>query len=259
MTTKHVPSPDTIESVKILGIQVHLLTEIRLYQYITYVILQKRRALVLNVNIHCYNVAYHNPWLRDYLNNADIVFCDGSGVALGARILGLPIPKRFTSADWMWDLAELAEHRGFTFFFLGAKPTIAEKAAQKLIDRFPGLRITTHHGYFDMTTDSVENQIIVRQINASKANILVVGFGMPLQETWLKENWDNLNVNIGFSTGAVFDYISGELKRGPRWMTSNGLEWLARLLIEPKRLWRRYLIGNMFFLYLILKERFRGN
>ncbi len=146
-----------------------------------------------------------------------------------------------------------------TFFLLGAKPGIADKAAQKLIDRFPDLKITTHHGYFDKTTDSEENQRIIRKINASKANILVVGFGMPLQEKWLKENWDSLNVNIGFPAGALFDYISGELKRGPRWMTNNGLEWLARLLIEPRRLFWRYVIGNTLFLYLVLKEKLRGN
>jgi len=256
MTTKHALSSGTIESIKVLGVQVHLLTETRLHQYIADVISEKRRALVLNVNVHCYNMVYHNPWLGDFLNQADIVFCDGAGVVLGAKILGRQLPKRFTPADSMWSLAKLAEQKDFSFFFLGAKPGIADKAVQKLTDRYPDLKITTHHGYFDKTIDSEENQRMIRKINASKANILVVGFGMPLQEKWLKENWESLNVNIGFSAGALFDYISGELKRGPRWMTDNSNEWLARLLIEPKRLWRRYLIGNLFFLYLILKERF---
>lgn len=255
MSMEHAHSSEVIESVNVLGVRVHLLTEARLIKHITDIVAQKRKALVLNVNTHCYNMAHKNPWLQDFLNRAEVVFCDGAGVVLGARILGYRIPGRTTPADSMWKLAELAEKEGITFFFLGAKPGIAEKAAQKLIGCFPELKIETRHGYFDKTSDSKENKIVIQQINASKANILVVGFGMPLQEKWLKDNWDRLHVNIGFSAGALFDYISGELRRGPRWMTDNGMEWLARLLIEPRRLWKRYIIGNTLFFYLILKER----
>ena len=96
---------------------------------------------------------------------------------------------------------------------------------------------------------------MIEKINASKANILVLGFGMPLQEEWLKENQDKLDVNISLTGGAVFDYLSGELKRGPRLLVDNGMEWLARMLIEPKRLWKRYLVGNTVFLGQVLAER----
>lgn len=245
-----------IEERDLLGIRIHLITEVRLNEYITQVIYAKLRALILNVNVHCYNAVYSNSWLRDFLNHSDITFCDGSGVLLGAKLFGYQIPERITYADWMWNLADLAEQHGFTFFFLGAKPGVAEKAAEKLLTRFPQLKITIQHGYFDKTSDSEENKKVVAHINAAKPNILVVGFGMPMQEQWLKENWAKLDANIALTGGAVFDYISGELQRGPRWMTDNHLEWLARLLIEPKRLWRRYTVENVFFLYLILKERF---
>ncbi|MCI5144820.1 MAG: glycosyltransferase [Candidatus Electrothrix sp. AR3] len=258
MTKKKECSIDKIESIRILDIQVHLLTEQRLHQYIHDTISKKHRALILNVNAHCYNLMHKNPWLQDFFNQSDITFCDGAGVALGAKILGQQVPKRITYADWMWSLSAFAEHQEITFFFIGAAPGIAEKAAQKLTNRFPNLKIKTHHGYFNKSMNSEDNQRIIQQINASKANILIVGFGMPLQEKWLQENWDHLEVNIALTGGAVFDYISGELKRGPRWMTDNNLEWLARLLIEPKRLWKRYIFGNAFFFYLILKERFRN-
>jgi len=79
---------------------------------------------------------------------------------------------------------------------------------------------------------------------------------MPIQERWLKQNWDRLECNVAFTGGAVFDYISGELRRPPRWMTSHGLEWLGRLIIEPRRLWRRYIIGNTLFLWRVVKQRF---
>lgn len=141
-------------------------------------------------------------------------------------------------------------------FFLGSKPGIAEKAAQRLQERHPNLVIAgTHHGYFDKTPGSLENEAIIQQINAARPNILIVAFGMPLQEKWLMENWERIDANIALTGGAVFDYISGELARAPRWMTDNGLEWLGRLLIEPGRLWKRYVIGNPLFLWRILLQR----
>jgi len=170
--------------------------------------------------------------------------------------LGYNIPQRITYADWMWQLAEFAESHGFTLFFLGARPGVADKAAARLKERFPNLRIVgTRHGYFDKDAGSPENEAVIRKINAAKPNILIVGFGMPLQECWLMENWDRIEANVALTGGAVFDYVSGELPRGPRWMTDHGLEWLARLIIEPRRLWKRYLIGNPLFLWRVVKQR----
>ncbi|MDU9050288.1 MAG: WecB/TagA/CpsF family glycosyltransferase [Candidatus Electrothrix sp. Rat3] len=245
-----------VESIELLGVRVHLLTENRLHNHIAKIIEQGRRELILNVNVHCYNMVFKNPWLKNFLNRANITFCDGAGVMLGARMMGKKkIPQRITYADWMWNFSQFAEKKGYSFFFLGAKPGVAEKAAKKLQEKYPSLEVTTHHGYFDKTAGSAENQEIIKKINASKANILVLGFGMPIQEKWLEENHDQLDVNISLTGGAVFDYLSGELKRGPRWLVDNGMEWLARILIEPKRLWKRYLVGNTAFLYKIVSER----
>ena len=114
----------------------------------------------------------------------------------------------------------------------------------------------TSHGYFNKEAYSAENQAVIESINKSRPNILIVGFGMPMQEKWLNENWQSIDSNIALTGGAVFDYISGELKRGPKWMTEHGLEWLARMLIEPKRLWKRYFIGNPKFLFHVILQRF---
>lgn len=97
---------------------------------------------------------------------------------------------------------------------------------------------------------------MVREINASAPDILLVGLGMPLQERWLMQNREKLNAGVALMGGAVFDYVSGGLRRGPRLLTDNGLEWLARLLVEPRRLWRRYLVGNPLFLARVLGQRF---
>ncbi len=247
-----------VNHVYMLGVKISLVTVPKLHAQIETLVKQDQKALVLHVNIHCLNLAYKQHWLSQFLNTAHIIFCDGAGVLLGARLLGYRIPQRITYADWMWQLAEFAQTRELTFFFLGARPGVAEKAAQRLQERFPSLRIVgIQHGYFDKTLGSAENESIIRVINEVKPNILVVGFGMPMQERWLMENWARVNANIALTGGAVYDYISGELRRGPRRMTDHGFEWLARLVIEPRRLWQRYLIGNPLFLWRILKQRLR--
>jgi N-acetylglucosaminyldiphosphoundecaprenol N-acetyl-beta-D-mannosaminyltransferase len=111
------------------------------------------------------------------------------------------------------------------------------------------------HGYFNKSAGGKENEKVIAQINRCHPDVLIVGFGMPLQEKWLAENLSKLEIKVAMPGGAVFDYMSGRIRRAPRWMTDHGLEWLGRLLIEPRRLWRRYLIGNPLFLLHVIWER----
>ncbi len=217
------------------------------------------REPVLNVNAHCLNLAYRDTELRRTLNDAPIVFCDGAGVVLGARLLGLPRPDRITYAEWMWSLAGLAAREGLSLYLLGSGPGVAEEAARRLQLRHPALEIAgAEHGYFDKRPGSGENEAVLARISAADPDVLVVGFGMPLQERWLAANRDHLGSGVALAGGAVFDYVSGRARRGPRLLTDNGLEWLARLLLEPRRLWRRYVIGNPLFVARVLRERLRG-
>lgn len=242
--------------INILGVQVHPLTVDQLHEELAQLIETDAHAEVLHVNVHGMNLSADNPWLRDYLNQAEIVFCDGAGIILGARILGQHIPERITYADWMWQLAEFAAARGYSFYFLGAKPGIAQTAADRMIKRFPELKIAgVRDGYFNKDNGHPDNEAVLADINAARPNILIVGMGMPMQERWLLDNWNRIDANIALTGGAVFDYISGDLKRAPAWMTNNGLEWLGRLLIEPRRLWQRYIVGNPVFLARVIRER----
>lgn len=246
-----------VESVKILGVRVDGYRVDELHVAIAQIVDRKERAPVLNVNAHALNLAYENPWLRDFFNSAPIIFCDGAGVGLAARLLGKKLPKRITYADWMWQLSKFAQEKGYSLFFLGAQPGVAQSSAHRLLQRFPGLVIAgVRDGYFDRAIGSIENQNVVEKINSVQPNILVLGMGMPIQERWILENLDQLKVNVVLTGGAVFDYISGETRRAPRWMTDHGLEWLGRLLIEPRRLWRRYVLGNPLFLARVLRQRF---
>ncbi len=245
-------------SANLIGAKLTLLDWHSLLRTVVDVALSQHKVLVASGNVFSFNLAYEKPWFREFLNRADIVRLEGEGLRWGARILGYSTPSRIVFADWIWDLAGMAAEQGLSFFLLGSRPGVADKAAERLRERFPNLRIVgTHHGYFDKTPGSAENEAVIAQINAAKPNILFVGFGMPLQERWLEENWHRLDVNVAFTCGALFDYVSGELRRAPKWMNDHGLEWLGRLIIEPRRLWRRYLIGNPLFLWRVLKQRLR--
>ncbi|MDQ3376413.1 MAG: WecB/TagA/CpsF family glycosyltransferase, partial [Actinomycetota bacterium] len=221
-------------------------------------LVRRRGGIVLNVNAHCLNLLHEDEGLRDFFAAADVVFCDGAGVRLAARMLGDRLPGRITYADWLPRLAALAEERGFSLFFLGARPGVAEEASARLRRSHPDLKIVgVRHGFFDHRVGSTENEAVVAEINAARPDVLFLGLGMPLQERWLMENHRRLDVGVALTGGAVFDYASGRLRRGPRLLTDNGFEWLARLLVEPRRLWRRYLLGNPLFLARVLAQRWR--
>ena len=246
----------SISSIKLMQVRIHTISLFELLNIVTNTILTGRKILAAYVNVHGMNLAYKLPWFQQFLNNADIIFCDGFGVKWGARLLGLNIPHRYTPPDWIPLLCQVCTQNDFSLFLLGAQPGVADKATIRLKNQFPDLHIAgTHHGYFEKNPDSPENKAVIQRINAAKPNILIVGFGMPLQERWLMENWDRIEANVALTGGAVFDYVSGELRRPPRWMTEHNLEWLGRLMIEPRRLWRRYLIGNPLFFWRVLKQR----
>ena len=243
--------------VGVLGVGVDRITVEGLHAEVARLVC-RRGGVVLNANAHCLNLCHEDEGLRRFFAAADVVFCDGAGVRLAARMLGGRLPERITYADWLPLLAALAEERGFSLFFLGARPGVAGEAARRLEASHPGLKIAgVRHGYFDHGAGSPENGAVVGEINAARPDVLLVGLGMPLQERWLMENRHALDVGVALTGGAIFDYASGRLRRGPRLLTDNGLEWLARLIVEPRRLWRRYLLGNPLFLVRVLAQRWR--
>jgi N-acetylglucosaminyldiphosphoundecaprenol N-acetyl-beta-D-mannosaminyltransferase len=250
-------APSEPASIRILGVKVTPLTVDELHAYIGQTIAAKARHLVLNVNVHCLNLAFRIPWLKDFLNSAPVVFCDGAGVMWAARLQGKTIPERITYADWMWQLAAYCESRGHSLYFLGARAGVAEKAAAKLRARYPGLIIKgCRDGFFPL--EGPDNEAVVAGVNASGADILVLGLGMPRQEEWLRRNWGRLNPAVALTGGACFDFVSGEVPRCPRFMADHSLEWLYRLWVEPRRMFGRYVLGNPLFMLRVLRERRLG-
>ncbi len=245
-----------MKRVDVLGIGVDPMTIDELNAEVSRLARREGCSVVLNANVHCLNLLQKDEELRGFFECADVVFCDGAGVMLGARLLGRRIPERITYADWVWMLANLAGTEGLSMFLLGARPGVAEQAARRLKERHPELKIAgVLDGYFDHRANSPENELVIQRINAASPDILLLGLGMPLQERWLMANRERLNVRVVLTGGAVFDYASGTLRRGPKLLTDNGFEWLARLALEPGRLWWRYLVGNPLFILRVLRQR----
>lgn len=191
------------------------------------------------------------PGLREALLSCDIINADGMSVVFAARLLRRPLPGRVAGIDLFLRMAALAAERGDPIFLLGGEPVIAESAAQALQAREPRLRIAGwHHGYiWD------DEAAIARKIRESGATMLFVGISSPKKEMFIHRWRRELGVRFVMGVGGAFDILAGKTRRSPLWMQRAGLEWLFRLILEPRRLWRRYLVTNVLFVWLLLKER----
>lgn len=245
------------EKVRMLGVDISKLTLEEFLVQLDQLTYLKDKAIVQYANIHVLNMAYQDEWLRNFYRDCHIVFCDGYGVKLASTLLGSPIPERFSPPDWLPLFASRCVKARRSLYFLGGAEGVAEKAAHVLINQIPGLQIVgTHHGYFSKGKEDKDNKEVLHLVNTANPDILVVGFGTPIQERWIDENLAELKMGTVIVVGAMFDYLSGSLPRGPRWMTDHGLEWLSRLIAEPGRLWKRYLFGLPLFFVRVIKQRF---
>jgi len=196
-------------------------------------------------NVNSVNLSVKNPALSINLNNADRCFADGSGLRLAAKTMGINIRDNVNGTDMLPYLCEAAQAQGVSIFLLGAKPGIASATAINLLKEYPRLRIAgTEHGYFERSQD----KNVVERINHSNADILLLAMGSPVQEKWLQDNAPQLTCRTALAVGGLFDFYSGQISRAPMWMRELGLEWIWRLMQEPKSKFNRYVIGNPLFL-----------
>ncbi len=245
-----------MDKVDILGVEVDAVTKEDLEEAVIESIRRRRRDVLAYVNVHALNLAQVDASFRQFLNTATLSYCDGEGVRLGAWALGRKLPSRIVLTYWIWDLCALCVREGVSFFLLGGEPGSAKAAAQRMMDRYPGLRIAGfHHGFFDKS--GPDNEEVLRRIRTARPDVLVVGFGMPLQEQWIRRNLAALDAGVILPAGSMIEYVAGRKKHAPPWMANHGMEWVYRLLQEPGRLWRRYLIGNPLFLLRVVLQRVR--
>lgn len=213
-----------------------------------------RATLAAFVNPDCLNIAYRHEAYRAVLRSADCVWPDGIGLRLGARLLGVALRANVNGTDLFPRLCRRLAATGQSLYLLGARPGVAAAAAAAMQASCPGLRIAgVRDGYF---ADD-EAAAVVADVNASRADVLLVALGAPRQELWLATWHAQLQVPVRIGVGGLFDYYSGRIPRAPQWMREIGLEWVWRLGQEPGRLWRRYLVGNPRFLFRVWRERRR--
>jgi N-acetylglucosaminyldiphosphoundecaprenol N-acetyl-beta-D-mannosaminyltransferase len=194
--------------------------------------------------------AAHDDSVRLLLNNCTLAIADGAGVQLTARLLGAPALARIPGVEFAEAICALAAHRGYRVFFLGAQPGVADAAADALHRRYPSLTVAgVLHGYF------TDEEFVIAQIRHSSPHILLVGLGFPRQEQWIAAHRDRLGVPAIMGVGGTFDVLAGRVHRAPRWLQNFGLEWVYRLVQEPRR-WR-VVIGLPQLVYLALRERLR--
>lgn len=248
------PAEKMPPDLKLLGIPLHNVDEAAMHTFMDKVIARQEKALILNVNIHCMMLSLKQPWLHDFMQQSHVTYTDGDGPRWGCQLLGLNPPPKVGFTRWIWDLAGHAEKQGHRLFLLGSAEGVAEQAAAKLTARFPGLKIAgCHHGFFKK--EGPENDAVIEKINASGADILILAFGMPIQEHWLKENWLKVQTHIFLPGGAVLEYAAGLLGKSPQWMIDWHLEWLYRLCSDPKRLFWRYAVEIPQFFWAVLLHR----
>ena len=202
-------------------------------------------------NAHTLNLAYDDPAYHLVVSDADLVLRDGVGVELAARLAGSDGGHNFVGTDFVPELLEALGPDEVRVFLFGGRPGVTEQAANSLAACGSHVRIVgAAPGY-----GAVER--VVQQVHATRPHVLLVALGNPLQERWIDEHLIQLGVPVSIGVGALFDYLAGRVPRAPRWVVRLRAEWLFRLLVEPRRLWRRYVMGNPRFIWRVISSRRR--
>ncbi len=219
---------------------------------------QQKRIVIANYNINAFNLSFQLPWFHQFLEESEIVHCDGFGIIKALQYLGLDIKNecRVSYTDLMPALLEQCDRNGWKVFLLGTKAEAIEAAIVNLTASYPNAKFSGHHGYFKKN-NRASNEEVIKIINENQPQILVVGMGMPIQEEWVKQHKDNLHVNAILVGGAVIDRLAGLVADCPEWISKHGLEWVYRFSKEPQRLAARYLLGNPAFALQVLLAKFQ--
>ncbi|MCF7907817.1 MAG: WecB/TagA/CpsF family glycosyltransferase [Candidatus Omnitrophica bacterium] len=188
------------------------------------------------------------------INESSLSVADGISLVWAARVQGRHLERRVYGPDLMLEFLKTSCHKEYSHFFYGSDPDTLKTMVDKIKTKFPQIKISGFYSPpFRKLTDS-EDEAVAKMINQSCPDVLWVGLGCPRQQLWMHEHRDKLKVPVMAGVGAAFDFIAGTKLQAPQWMRNNGFEWLFRLVTEPKRLWKRYLVGNFIFLWLYLKE-----
>jgi N-acetylglucosaminyldiphosphoundecaprenol N-acetyl-beta-D-mannosaminyltransferase len=242
------------DELRLVGVRIHNLTMAEAVETMVAWSSQPQPRQVAFVNADCANIAWRDQQYAAILNRAHLALGDGIGIKVGARVLGLQLKQNVNGTDLFPRLCEALQGAAGGLFLLGARAGIAESVAAWVTAHYPTVKIAGfHHGYF---APAQERQVL-DEIRNSGAAILLVALGAPGQDLWISRNLAATGVKVAMGVGGLFDFYSGRIPRAPQWLREMGLEWVYRLYQEPGRMWRRYLVGNVTFLYHVALQRLR--
>ncbi len=241
--------------IDILGINIDNITQPDVFTIVDDAIKDKKQIHLEGVNAGKIVDMQDDSALRESVNNSDVITADGQSVIWASKILGKPLKGRLAGIDLMYKLVEIAHQKNYKIFLFGAKEEVVKKVVSIYSEKYdPGIIAGYRNGYFN----SEDEPKIAEQIAVSGANMLFVAITSPIKERFLFDHKEILqNVNLIMGVGGSFDVVAGKVKRAPMWMQGLGLEWFYRLIQEPKRMWKRYLVGNTKFMAMVLKEKLK--
>jgi N-acetylglucosaminyldiphosphoundecaprenol N-acetyl-beta-D-mannosaminyltransferase len=217
--------------------------------------LGKPPEYVVTPNAHHVVMLQKNERFRQIYQRARWVVPDGVPLLWASWLLNTPLPERVNGTDLFEQLCAMSAKLGLKVFLLGGRPGAADSAVEVLRQRYPDLKAETYCPPFGFEDDRQEQQRMNEAIHAAAPDLLFVGLGAPKQEYWIEDHYLSLNVPVSLGIGVSFELVSGMVPRAPRWMQNMGLEWFFRLMMEPHRLWQRYLLGNFIFVSLVIKQK----
>jgi N-acetylglucosaminyldiphosphoundecaprenol N-acetyl-beta-D-mannosaminyltransferase len=245
-----------MKEIEIFRIRVHPLFKSEFLQIIDSNLRNGYQLIQSGVNAASINEVIKNDELVQSYNNSDLVNIDGISMVWALRFLGYYVPERVACPDLANDILALAEKQNYSIFLLGAKDNVVNLCVQKLKSIYPNLRIAGfRNGYFSKE----EEGTVLEMINNASPDILFLGMPSPRKELFVEKYKNQLSAKYTLGVGGYFDILSGLTRRAPKWIQNIGMEWFFRFLQEPKRMWHRYLIGNLKFIWLVIKEKVKGH
>lgn len=243
------------KKVNIFGTSIDNITLEELFEHIDKLIKNSMKGYIVTPNVDHLVKLKKNKKFRDIYEKAYLILNDSVIIKRSAILLGEKMAPKLSGSDLLPIISKYASKKDYTIYFLGGMEGVAETASMKLINKYPGLKIVgTYSPPFGFEKDEKEIKKIVDKINDVSPNILFIGLGAPKQEKFAYNNIDFLNVNVILCTGAAFDFVAGKVKRAPLIFQKMGLEWFYRFLKEPRRLFKRYFIDDLYFIKLFIKE-----
>ncbi len=242
--------------IQFLNTYINNITMEETLHYIDSFITENKKSYIVPINVDVVTKIEEDPYLKKIADNASLVLVDGTPLIWISKLLKMPVKEKVSGSDLIPSVCEMAADKGYTIFFLGGKDEVARQAKEKLEQRHTSIKVVgTYSPPLGFENDNKELEKINHTISKASPDILVVCFGCPKQEKFIYENINKYDAKISICAGATIDFLAGNVKRAPQWMSNYGLEWFYRFTQEPKRLFKRYFIDDMKIFKLVMKYK----